>query len=1065
MHKIWSLIILFFLATFSYSQGYVKMQEKAAEAFENYEFQNAVTYAGDALLLAEIEVGKKSIEYANLLNELGIYKYYNYQFEEGIQNVEDACFIKKELLGEEDKEYLISFSDLGSLYYMNGENLRAEQVFIVTVSGQRKINGGSTDLAYELNKLGLAQTNLGDFTQAEKNLKECGRLFEKNGISNSPNFASLLNNLANLYHSKTDYLNAEEYYLEAIKLFGKTEGNDSYNYAQGKQNLANLYGEMGRYEDGLKLIKESYDIFKSTLGEESMEVAKCLNDIAYFEHHLGNYVLSEETYRECLDLKKKLSGTDTDTYNKSRNNLAVLYLNYGNTSAAQNELEDLVQKARLKKSSDPFSFSTYAQNLIILYFQLNEVDKASKLQAEVMELYENTHLTNSHEFAMLLNNASEIERRKENFQGSLDYLIRARKILSELGHEESIDYLILEYQIGITQLELNRIESAIKTLEHVLDQAEKRLNKKNDLYLNTLINLGEAKRRFNQSSAAKPLYSEAMDIYSKILREDFIFMSTTEKSAFYNKIRLHHALYNSFALELSKTDQRIWNDMFNYNIQFKNINLNSTRHQKELIASTRNSAMLSKYDEWKSNREYLNKLYQIPKEELNASGVNLDSIERKTLDIEKELYSAERKLNNNRKVDLKMIQESLEEGQVAIEMIRVPHYGRESEKIEVDYVALITFPKGKGGLKAVVMKDGEKLDNEVSDLYFENVFEKKMDEHSYHLFWKEIADEIEGYPTVFLSRSGIFNIINVNTLKIFGSDKYVVDKWDIHYVRSTARLYEKKYPLVKYEEIACTGDRIHLFGYPNYYLGEATDLIASNDNQSKPNSTGRQIDADLMFISELPGTKEEVESIAEILTSKGIQPKVYLDKEATETNIKALQSPCILHLATHGFFEFDAPQPEPQSNLSRSMNLSRPLLRSGIMMAGSAYSLNLVKDNIPFLEEFEDGVLNGFEASNLDLEKTHLVVLSACLTSIGDVKINDNEGYFGMLGAFLSAGARNVIASNWAVDDMATKELMISFYTHWEQDQDVHEAFRKAQIETKEKYPEPYYWGAFILVE
>ncbi len=1041
------------------------MKEKAEEAFNSYDFQNAATWAGDALLLAEIEVGKKSVEYADLLGDLGIYKYYNYQYEEGIQHVEDACILKKELLGESDENYLLSYSDLGSLYYMNGENLKAEQVFINTVNAQRKKKPGSVDLAYELNKLGLVQTNLANYIQAEKNLKECRRIFEAKGMSKSVEFASILNNLANLYHSMGNYLDAEEYYGSANKLYAKTDGKESPSYATGVQNLANLYGEMGRYDEAKELILESLEINKNVFGEKSMEYARSLNDLAYTENHLGDYIKSEEMYRTSLDIKLEVAGSRSQSYNRTRNNLAVLYMNYGNLNSARTTLEDLVEKTRVEKSSDPYAFTTYAQNLVVLYLQSNEIDKAESLQNELYEMYRELGLNNNHEWAMLLNNTAEISRRKNNPNGSIDLLRESLTTLENLGHDKSMDYLTINYQLGISYMEADMLEPCINILEFVLEEARKNLNEKNELYLNTLINLGEARRRLKQYNTAKPLYSQAMDTYSEILREDFMFMSVTEKTSFYDKMRLHHALYNSFALEASDSDPSIWNQMFNYNIQFKNINLISTRHQKELMANSGQSSLNSKYNEWKSNREYLNKLYQVPKNELKMAKVNIDSIERKTTGLEKELYASVSRLNENRKVDLDMIEKSLDEGQVAVEIIRVPHYGKNTDKLDVDYVALIVYPKGENKMKSVVIKDGERLDNEVSDLFFDNIFSKKTDENSYHLFWKDIADQIDGYSTVFLSRSGIYNIVNVNALKIFGSDEYVVDKWDVHYVTSTARIFEKKNPLRLYEKVSCI-DRIHLFGYPNYYLGEATDLIASTDVASQSSTTGRQIDAELMFISELPGTKEEVESINDILVSKGYQPKVYLDREATETNIKSLQSPCVLHIATHGFFEFDLPQLQnDNSTLNRSMNISRPLLRSGIMMAGSAYSLNLVKDNVPFLEEFEDGVLNGFEASNLNLEETDLVVLSACLTSVGDAKINDNEGYFGMLSAFLSAGAHNVIASNWAVDDIATKELMISFYSNWEQDKDVHEAFRKAQIETKEKYSQPYFWGAFILVE
>jgi len=54
--------------------------------------------------------------------------------------------------------------------------------------------------------------------------------------------------------------------------------------------------------------------------------------------------------------------------------------------------------------------------------------------------------------------------------------------------------------------------------------------------------------------------------------------------------------------------------------------------------------------------------------------------------------------------------------------------------------------------------------------------------------------------------------------------------------------------------------------------------------------------------------------------------------------------------------------------------------------------------------------------------------------------------------------------SLWAVDDAATQELMTNFYSFWTAGNTKREAFRKAQAKLREKYPEPYFWGAFVLV-
>ena len=114
------------------------------------------------------------------------------------------------------------------------------------------------------------------------------------------------------------------------------------------------------------------------------------------------------------------------------------------------------------------------------------------------------------------------------------------------------------------------------------------------------------------------------------------------------------------------------------------------------------------------------------------------------------------------------------------------------------------------------------------------------------------------------------------------------------------------------------------------------------------------------------------------------------------------------------------------------------------------------------MDASNNGVLYAYEAMNLNLQGTNLVVLSACETGIGEIM--NGEGVFGLSRSFQVAGADKILMSLWKVDDRVTKELMITFYKNWLRLNDPQQAFISAQKAIKLKYPEPYYWGAFVIL-
>lgn len=226
----------------------------------------------------------------------------------------------------------------------------------------------------------------------------------------------------------------------------------------------------------------------------------------------------------------------------------------------------------------------------------------------------------------------------------------------------------------------------------------------------------------------------------------------------------------------------------------------------------------------------------------------------------------------------------------------------------------------------------------------------------------------------------------------------------------------------------------------------------------------------------LPDSENEARKAAAML---GTNCVLRLGVAAREADLKAVSSPRVLHLATHGFFltdqEFKRTNglaenfllagsfpaggsfPSRQSFAPPGQDWENPLIRCGIALAGANRATGITN------AVAEDGILTGLEAALLNLQGTELVILSACDSGSGDVKIG--EGVMSLRRAFTIAGAETVLASHWKVNDAATSALMTEFMRRWRAGTPRGQAWREAQLSLlrSKDFSNPYFWAAFTL--
>jgi CHAT domain-containing protein len=145
--------------------------------------------------------------------------------------------------------------------------------------------------------------------------------------------------------------------------------------------------------------------------------------------------------------------------------------------------------------------------------------------------------------------------------------------------------------------------------------------------------------------------------------------------------------------------------------------------------------------------------------------------------------------------------------------------------------------------------------------------------------------------------------------------------------------------------------------------------------------------------------------------------------------------------------------------------------RSSIHLCGYEDTVRGVTSRTNASESSREWVRPGEEVTTLYASEiagwklpVRLVVLSSCQSAGG--RILSGEGVQGLTSAFLSAGARSVVATLWPVDDLVTAEFMKDFYRSLADGSSVSASLREAQLSLARNpaTADPFYWSGFVLV-
>jgi CHAT domain-containing protein/TPR repeat protein len=946
----------------------------------------------------------QNVELKTLLDS-GVVAIQKSNYDKIIEFHEKALPLTEKETVKKDSVLSVVLTRLGTGFYLKG-NYSQAVVWYSKAAEIRKSAFGENSLTYAmaLQNVGNACLQNGLASQSEQSYLKAIEIVQKNLGKEHLTYGTLLLLLANVYtHNQIRTDKAEQLYVEAKKIIEVKAGTKHPTYAIVLNNLAGLYHKTAKYDKAIPIYKESLELRKNLYGEQHRDYAQTLYNLGNVYALTGQCKEAEFSYLKCLDINKK-----------------------------------------------------------------QDIDEVN-----VQNIYTLTGLAFSYTLG-------------KQYQKAEEYYIKAYNIYSQSIPKYNFDYAHQRRTFAKFCL------------------LQKNYNKANDLH--------------------KEILTSAVAQIEGI----YLFLSEPEKKQFNSLIQDYSNEFYTFALQVMLSDAKAATNfdfatsIFANRLLTKGILLHSSQKMKTNILNSQDSSLITLFGQWEKQKQQVIDYEKLSLADKAKNKLNIDSLAEATNSIEKQLSAKSENFataNDKRKYTWQDIQQALKPNEVAVEMVRISKFG--VEKVLTDssdteyfkqkgfypkydrygltdttyYAALLVSKHTKNAPELVILENGNDLENKHLLAYQKGIKEQHSPEgkfpHSpegeYTAFWAKIANSktlksTQGRAKIYFSPDGVYHKINLNTLYNAKTKKYVLDAFDIQQVTNLKEIISTpQKPVTNNKEIV-------LLGFPNYELeNKARYEVAEKQKMARKIKTEvatkiatvlpvsiEKITAEMIGndstsiatnrtsnrgeIGKLLQTREEVKTIADLAQKNEWQPALYLENEALEETVKSVNSPRILHIATHGFFN---------ANVEEGKN-ANPLLRSGLLLAGAAQTLNgkepITIESLSAKEQTEDGILTAYEVMNLNLDKTDLVVLSACETGLGEV--SNGEGVYGLQRAFMVAGAKALIISLWKVDDAATSELMTSFYENYLKTGNKRKAFEQAQqaLRKNKDYQNPFYWGAFVMV-
>lgn len=888
--------------------------------------------------------------------------------------------------------------------------------------------------AVELRKMGELQIREAKLEEANETIEQALKIFESQSHwTLSSEFAHMLETAAGYNVLMGEFKTARSMMLRA-ELLNK-RSNQSIANSSNADNLAFLYIQTGRFDEAKEILESAISIREERYGPNSAFLITPYTQIARLSLLLGDYIKADESIRKAYKISEELYGENslrTAEVVEVQAEISTAIADYENAKVQINKAVTVKEEA-LGRNNLAMA-NTLTQLALIKFYDDEPIEDVENLLLESEGIILDKLGSQNPIYAEFLKKTALIYLRNG------DAAKADRNLQKAYGVWET-----LEGKHGVNKAEIRTLRAQVYTVNGRYFEAEeaykisqkdykKIFNKEHPSYMRTMGGLARVYFASGDLKKSEKYIQEVIDYHKNYIKENFTALSDREKTNVWNTMREDFEFYNNLAIRLKvkENDGRLLAKMYNNVLLTKPLLISSSAKTRNRILNSTDDSLRNTYQYWIDTKEEILKVQGYSQEQLKELDIDLRDLKNREEELAKQLgrMSSDLFVDEEKLTGWEEVRDAVPSDAVCIELVRYLEFKNDFTDT-VRYAALV-LEKSSKTPQLIINPIGNDLETKFIRYYTYTMEQSIEDLYSYDKFWKVFEDKLPEGKRVFLSVDGVYSQINPESIRTEG-EEFLIDKRTIVLLSSSKDLLETqaKRPTAKGE------GAIVLMGNPDFSGG-----------LDGPSS-----------VVPLPGAEEEVKQISKtVLSSNNVDHELMIGKEATEERVRELKSPRVLHMATHGFFVSDADF--ESSQLQSNSAFASPLLRSGLLLTNAA---KLLKNSNIFEYNKEPGILTALEVMNQDFEGTELIILSACETGKGDLKVG--EGVYGLQRAFLVAGANNIIMSLFKVSDAATQKLLLYFYDNWQnKNMKKTDAFREAKIQLREEFSDPIYWGAFVLI-